>query len=781
MSETTPGADNPVFYDATGRRWKRTKIVAFVIFVTLMGFTLWITPHILALERVVFFRDTPIAQMAVTSPFQNRPPDVAALSAQLLSSNPAILGSGPLVRVVSIQQGNSGHVAIDPFSGRIVGPVSDAEVAYVDTDSYALQRYGQTDGRRIALTFDDGPHPIYTPQLLDILSKNEAKATFFVTGDNVARYPEIAERIVREGHTIANHSFTHANFDFISRFQAQQELNVTGRVITAATERRTAYFRPPYGGDTDQSLRNSIAAILTAQQLGYVVASYDFDSNDWRFPDGYQRTFPTLNGRDRVVLVHDGGGNRETTVAYVQQMIDQAKRQNYTFASLEDLYPQSPALVATTTPTPADIVTMAAAQSALVWPQAAITALFTFSVMSIMFTTLLNVSLAIFQHKYRRPGKRRPGYAPRVTVLVPAYNEGVVIVRTVEALKRSRYRNVDIVIIDDGSTDDTWSVAQGLAQRFSRVTAIRQDNAGKAAALNRGIAEARGSILIGVDADTIFPPETISRFVRHFSDPTVGAVAGVVKVGNVSSALTLWQAMEYSVSIAVERNAHALLGSIMIVPGACGAWRKSAVLEAGGLSHSTLAEDCDLTVKIQQLRRYRVLQDNEAIAYTEAPQKFHSLVKQRFRWTFGNIQALWKYRHMALRHEYGWLGMWVMPYAIVSIMIPLLFWPLLMIIGISNVLAGNYIIILIYFAVSMTLQFIVAAIGLKLAKESMMYLVVVPFARFIYGPIRTYVLYKTIVVALRGSYVGWSKLVRTGSVSYGLSPKVAPSKVVVNR
>lgn len=710
-------------------------------------------------------------------------PTVDQLANTVSRSNTAVIGQGPLVRLVEVVRNDSGTFIADPFTKGILERSSDDELAYINGDKHALQRYGDTNGKRIALTFDDGPDPVYTPQLLDMLAKESIQASFFVVGSNVAKHPEVAERLVREGHTIANHTFSHVDFDYVSNFEGHQQINQTQRMIVAATAFNTPFYRPPYGGNTDQSLRNSLRSILHAQKLGYVVTSYDFDSNDWQFNGGYDPVLPEFDGKDKVILVHDGGGDRSHTMTYVQKLITQAKQHGYSFASLAEIYPQILPASLKTQPGFADYASLGLAQMALVWPIEAIKILFGFSVIMIMVTTLLNVFLALLNTYRTKRKKWQANYKPLVTVIVPAYNEGIVIVNSVRSLLQSRYRKIEVLIIDDGSTDNTWAIASRLHVKYKRVRSIHQQNGGKSSALNNAITQSKGEIVICVDADTVFPSDTIGNLVRHFEDDTVAAVAGVVKVGNIRNMLTRWQMLEYTVSIAIDRNAHSLLNSIMIIPGACGAWRKSVVLEAGGFSHSTLAEDCDLTIKIQQLNRYRIVQENNAVSYTEAPDFIAALTKQRFRWMFGNLQALTKHRSMLFNPRYRWLGMFIMPNSLVSIIIPLFFWPLLAYISIQNVLNGNYAIILIYFMITMTIQFVVATIGLRLAHERLNLLWAVPFARFIYGPIRLYILYKTVFTALRGSYVGWNKLLRAGTATYPVvekQPAAVPVPVKVN-
>ncbi len=759
----------PVFYDSNGKRWVKTKIVVLFILAIAAVLISWAIPQILHTKQVNAFQSS--QPSGLTQTIVSDLPAVSAeqLAENLSRTNTPVIGKGSLVRMVRIATYQGNQYAIDPFTRRIVRPVTSDEVAYLNGDRYAIERYGYTGAnKRIALTFDDGPHPVYTPKLLDLLSKESAQASFFIQGSNVTKYPEVAQRIVREGHTIANHTFSHIDFDFVSGIQDRQEINQTERITSAVTGHTTAYFRIPYGGNTDQSIRNSTAALLTAQKMGYTVTSYDFDSNDWRFSSGYPQKYPIFDGEDKIVLVHDSGGDRDFTVAYVEEMIAQAKAAGYTFVNLNQMYPQNPALDVAREPTLADQAALMAAKAVLVWPQAAITSLFGISITLIILTTFLNIILSLFNRaRIKRTFKPiAKKYKPYVSIIVPSYNEGKVIINSVESLLKSTYKYIEIIIVDDGSTDDTWSIAQSLADKHKKVRAIHQVNGGKSTALNNAISQAHGQIVICVDADTIFPPQTIANLVRHFKDPKVGAVAGVVKVGNMRRMVTRWQALEYMLSITIERNAQAFLNSIMIIPGACGAWRKSVVLEAGGFSHSTLAEDCDLTLSVQKLARYKILQDNEAISYTEAPQKIKPLIKQRFRWTYGNMQALWKHRDMLFDRQYGLLGSFVMPNAIVSILIPLFFWPILVVISFQNILTGNYMVILIYFCVSLALQFLIATIGVLLTRERLSYVTAVPFARFIYGPIRTYILYKTVLTALQGSSVGWNKLVRTGTATY---------------
>lgn len=755
--------EKPIFYDGSGKRWWYVKLVSAIVGLLVLTGAIWLAPQIMHPAALPPFPLTADAKVD-----ENRPddPSVPQLVDELNSTLTPVIGTGPLVRVVELTRSGSGISATEVYTHKQFGKLSPEDAASTGGAKYAIQRYGDTDGKRLALTFDDGPDPLYTPQLLDMLSAEGAHATFFLLGEHAARHPELVARINREGHTIANHTFTHVNVDQVNAYTGEVQINQTQRVLQAASNNASPYFRPPYGGSTDQSFRNSLAGILQSQKLGYVTASYDFDTSDWQFPSGTKPKYPALDGDDKVILLHDAGGERETTIQYVAELLKRGKEAGYTFASLDQIYGRTGKELMPVATTTADKASMTLTQAILVWPRTLLIGLFGLSLITLALTTGLNTLLAFRQMRRVKYAKRPRWYRPSVTVIVPCYNEGKVLDKTVSSLLESTYKHLQVLIVDDGSTDDTWVHASRLARQYDRVVAIRQKNGGKSSALNRAIKMTSSEIVICVDADTVFPPVTVSRLIRHFQNPKVGAVAGVVKVGNLEGAVTRWQALEYTIGIHIERSAQAFLGAIMIVPGACGAWRRTALLEAGCFSHATLAEDCDTTIKVQKAG-YKVMQDNGAISYTEAPQQLRALVKQRFRWTFGTIQALWLHRNMILRRKYGWLGMLVMPTAIMTTIIPLIFWPALLFINGQNLLAGNYGVILLFFLASFSLQFMMAFIAIRLSGESLRWLWSVPFGRFVFGPIRTYIMYNTILTALRGAYVGWNKLARTGTVSTG--------------
>ena len=186
--------------------------------------------------------------------------------------------------------------------------------------------------------------------------------------------------------------------------------------------------------------------------------------------------------------------------------------------------------------------------------------------------------LGRFREKRRQTPPDQEGLS--VSVLIPAYNEEPVIATSISRILASTHPKLDVIVIDDGSTDGTSEAVRGSFADEPRVKLITARNGGKARATNLGLQRATGDIVVVLDADTQFEPTTISRLVRWFADPKIGAVAGNAKVGNRINMLTRWQALEYITAQNLERRALATLGCITVVPGAVGAWRRESHHEA---------------------------------------------------------------------------------------------------------------------------------------------------------------------------------------------------------
>jgi peptidoglycan-N-acetylglucosamine deacetylase len=704
-------------------------------------------------------------------------PDRTAVAIEDIAPAPGeqpldVIGDGPMLRVLQIDRDEE-IVGKDPFTGEVAMLTAD-EIKAAGTDEYVIQRYGYSAGvtKTISLTFDDGPHPISTPQLLDVLSAERVPATFFVLGNEAVQHPELIQRMTREGHAVGNHTLTHADLNDVSAFRAREELVQTDRILRSLTSQATTSFRLPYGGTTREEVGKNTLGILRAQQLGYHLSGYDFETLDWSYgsatpsADAADMPLPEFDGRNFTFLMHDGGAeSRAATVEYVKnRLIPAARAAGYTFQTMPQIQPDLRDSTQIITPSIWDRAAATLAQMIYVWPNRVMHLLFAFALTIVGAIGVFHTALAVARRR------RQPRYDANVvllpvSVVIAAYNEEMVIRRTLETLLNSTYPFLELLVVNDGSTDRTAIEVEAMMERDPRIRLINQPNRGKWAALNNGTAQARGDILVTLDADTIFTPDTVANLVRQFAvdpDGRLGAVAGVVRVGNRErNLLTRWQGLEYLTQIGVERSAYAQLGAVPIIPGACAAWRKAAITEVGGYSHATLAEDCDLTLSLHQAR-WRVSQDDEALAYTEAPDHADALLAQRIRWTFGTLQAIFKHRNMLLRRRYGWLGMAVLPYMVISVVVPIVFLPFIAVMGVLAVQNSGWAIVGLYFLLFLALHLLIAAVAVILMRERWANLLMVPIYRVVHEPLRAYLLYTSVYLAMRGVKLAWNKLQRTG-------------------
>jgi peptidoglycan-N-acetylglucosamine deacetylase len=530
--------------------------------------------------------------------------------------------------------------------------------------SYNIDQIGGAQ-KKLAITFDDGPDPRWTPKILDILKRENVPATFFVIGVEASQYPDILRREYAQGEEIGNHTYTHPAWDDISKTQARWELNLTQRLIESTLGVKTILFRPPYGIDHQPEYAEEVAQLPFAQDMGYLIIGQKIDPHDWQLVNG--KPYPAKDIVDEVVqqandgniiLFHDGGGDRSQTLAALPQVIDTLRAKGYTFVSVTDLLGKTRAQVMLPLSTQEKLEARADGFifGLYHWFRLAIATVFIAGIVLVSGRALIIGILALIE-KCRPDRHVITVPPPTVSVLIPAHNEESVIVQTVISVLASDFKDLQVIVIDDGSTDATGALLDEHFLRDARVQIIHQVNRGKPAALSAGLAKADTEIVVTIDADTEIEPDAISKLVRHFSDPQVGAVAGNVKVGNRSRWLTRWQALEYITSQNMEKRAFDLLNCITVVPGALGAWRRKAVEAAGGITSDTVAEDADLTIAIRRLG-WRVSYEEEAIAWTEAPETPGVLIRQRFRWTFGTLQSFWKHKDTLFRPKYGTLG-WV--------------------------------------------------------------------------------------------------------------------------
>jgi cellulose synthase/poly-beta-1,6-N-acetylglucosamine synthase-like glycosyltransferase/peptidoglycan/xylan/chitin deacetylase (PgdA/CDA1 family) len=628
----------------------------------------------------------------------------------------------------------------------------------------------------VSLTFDDGPDVDFTSQILDILRDKHVYATFFLVGSRAEREPELVRRIVAEGHELGNHSFSHPDLGLIETRAADLEIRATNLLFGAITDRSTLLFRPPFRSDDAPTGLEDLAAVESGERNRMVVVGSTVDPRDWERPGRDKIVEAALTqvglGKGGVVLLHDGGGDRSQTVSALPDIIEGLKVAGYRFAQVHEL--MGAASIEAVNPAVAGhfdhqvnwIVWWVGA-----WGLRALQAIaYAALVLGAVRFGTLTLFAALDVGQWKRGGLSADGrpshYATQTcSVVIPAYNEAKVIERTVRSLLDSLGVDLEILVIDDGSTDGTSETVRTAFGSDPRVRVHTLPNGGKAAALNFGFARAKNEIVVALDADTIFQPDTIARLLPRFDEPRVAAVAGRAVVGNPRRLLPRWQSIEYSIAQAVERRAWRCLGVVSVVPGAVGAWRRDAVLAVGGFGNDTLAEDCDLTIGLQT-HGYRVDYSADAVAFTEAPESLRALLKQRFRWSFGVLQTVWKYRR-ALVHpptKNRKVGLLLLPTIIVShVLIPALA-PLGDLAALIAVYLGfghaliPYVVALFTAELVMTLfAFIIDRTRLGMALDWIVY-------RSIYRWILFFPLVRAMVTAVRGNPVGWGKLVRMGTV-----------------
>jgi len=645
--------------------------------------------------------------------------------------------------------------------------------------SYNIDRIGGAN-KKIAISFDDGPDPQWTPKILDILKEKKAPGVFFIIGDQANKRPDILKREFAEGHEIGNHTFTHPKFDEISHTQIRWELNLTQRLIESTLDVKTILFRPPYGIDHQPEYAEEVAQLPLAQEMGYLIVGQRIDPDDWSLRNG--KPIPAKEivesvlrqaGNGNIILLHDGGGDRTQTIEALPQIIDALRNKGYQLVSVSDLIRKTRAEVM---PLLSPEERFEARADGFIftlfqWSRFFIGTIFFLGIVMVSGRAVIIGLLALIE-KLRPDHAAMPNPPPTVTVLIPAHNEESVIVQTVTSVLASDLKDLRIIVVNDGSADRTGELLDENFSRQPRVRIIHQVNRGKAAALNLAMSLADTDIVVTIDADTEIEPDAVSKLVRHFSDPKVGAVAGNVKVGNRSRWLTRWQALEYITSQNMEKRAFDLLNCITVVPGALGAWRKKAIEAAGGITADTVAEDADLTIAIRRLG-WRISYDEEAIAWTEAPETAGQLIRQRFRWTFGTLQSFWKHGDTLLRPKYGTLGWIALPnifvfqliLPLVSPIIDLMFFGSLLLWGLAQFrvtrlpqlwTSADVEKSLLFFLGFLLIDILTCMVAFVLErKEDWTLLIPVLLQRFYYRQLMYVVLFRSVKEAVSGRPVGW--------------------------
>lgn len=637
------------------------------------------------------------------------------------------------------------------------GPVIDARGGR--TESLSVPDH------RLVLTFDDGPDPVWTPRVLDVLKKHDAHGVFFVTGTMASRYPGLVQRMVDEGHEIGLHTFNHPDLSLQSKRRIDWELSQNQLAITGAAGIRTSLFRPPYSSFSAAMDNKTWPVTEYIGSRGYITVVNDTDSEDWQRPgaDEIIRRATPENGEGAIVLMHDSGGDRSQTVAALDRLLPDLKEQGYEFDNLTDALDapsaMSPVTGAELWKGKAWVFLVQASEKltgGLVVGLAVIG-----SLVIARFVLMLLLAGAHARRVRRRGFSWGPPVTEPVTVLVPAYNEAKCIENTVRSLMDSDHP-IEVLVIDDGSSDGTARIVEAMG--LPNVRVIRQLNAGKPAALNRGLANARHDIVVMMDGDTVFEPSTVRELVQPFGDPKVGAVAGNAKVGNKDSLIGAWQHIEYVMGFNLDRRMYDILGCMPTIPGAVGAFRRSALVPLGGMSDDTLAEDTDVTMALHRAG-WRVVYAENARAWTEAPETVQQLWSQRYRWSYGTMQAIWKHRRSVIeKGPSGRFGRVGLPFVSLFMVLAPLLAPLIDVFLLYGIVFGPTQKTIMAWLGVLAVQAVCAAFAFRLDRERMTHLISLPLQQVLYRQLMYVVLLQSWITALTGGRLRWQKLRRTGVV-----------------
>jgi cellulose synthase/poly-beta-1,6-N-acetylglucosamine synthase-like glycosyltransferase/peptidoglycan/xylan/chitin deacetylase (PgdA/CDA1 family)/spore germination protein YaaH len=708
-------------------------------------------------------------------------------------------GEGDILRVTGLPQPGKRTVSVDTDEPNPQRKLIIDEHMDVYPRTYTVEYYGY-HANEIALSFDDGPDPKWTPKILDILKQKNAKGTFFMIGAEAAENVSVMKRVMREGHEIGNHTYSHPDISEIPTRRLDLEVQLTERLFASKLGVQPLYFRPPYDIDEEPDTDDQASPVVQIQKDGYTIIGSKLDTNDWN--EHPKKTTPEIVSsilaqletmkvkpqfRGSIVLLHDGGGDRSATVAALPILIDTLRARGYTIVPVSNLMGKTTAdVMPPLTPTQF----LRAIPDSVAFSSVAIVQKFIIVVFFLgdilMSARLLLVGLFAIIDRLRRPHRpASPGYNPRVAVLIPAYNEETVIVRTIRSVLNSDYKNLHIIVIDDGSSDSTAEVARtAYAGEIAagHVQVLSKPNGGKAAALNFALDRLTEEIYVGIDADTVIAADAISKLIPHFEDPRIGAMAGNAKVGNRVNLWTRWQALEYITSQNFERRALDLFHVVTVVPGAIGAWRTGPVKAAGGYPLNTVAEDADLTMSLLEAG-WRVNYEDRSLAFTEAPINAKGLMRQRFRWSFGILQAVWKHKLAFVRNKA--MGLFALPNIVIfQMFLPLVspFIDLMFLGGIVDYFidryyhpeaasAASFEKLLAYFGAFLLIDFVTSSIAFSLErrhpanKGDGWLLFHIWLQRFAYRQLFSLVLAKTVKRAIDGKPFNWDKIQRTAKMS----------------
>ncbi len=640
--------------------------------------------------------------------------------------------------------------------------------------SHAGPAWSSAPARTVALTFDDGPDPRWTPQILAVLARHHVPATFFLVGARVLENPGLVRRELTQHDEIGIHTFSHPQMGGLAAWQQDLQLSLTDKAIAGASGLHTKLYRPPYSGRPVDLSGSEYDAARHAARNGRFLVLADDIAFDWLpgSPAKLAANALPRDGASGVIMFHDAGGDRHRTVAAVDQLITTLQHRGYRFDTVSQFaaLPRNAVLAHAGPAERVQGLTLIWAGKFAHW----VTSLFGLLTALLLVVCIgRGIAVLVFARRHRRLQDRAvfdPTFTPPVSVVVPAYNESAGIAAAVRSIAVSDYFEFEVIVVDDGSTDGTAAIVERL--QLARVRVLTQANGGKATALNTGIAQARHDVVVLVDADTVLEPATLRHLVQPLRDPDVGAVSGNAKVGNPRGLLGRWQQIEYVISCSVERRMFDVLECMPCVPGAVGAYRREAITSVGGLSRQTLAEDTDLTMAVQRAG-WKVRYQADARAWTEVPTTLRDLWRQRYRWSYGTIQAMWKHRRAPVeRGTAGHLGRRGIPYlTFYTVVLPVLS-PAVDLFALYGILAVDAVHAFEMWAAVNVVTLVVGAYAFHLDEERPAPLLLLPLQQFVYRQMMYGVVLHALKSALLGIRVRWQRITRTGDFAAAPSADV---------
>lgn len=663
------------------------------------------------------------------------------------------------------------------FSPTVRSPAvpAAADFALTTSDDPASQPIpaGQTAQDGVSLTFDGLPMEGDLPALLALLNDHEVEATFFVDGPALLQQRDDLDEITANGHMIGM-LLTEPDKNLMSFILGADILdNATQFMVTGETDKRTLLVRARTGTVTLEQ-DSDAPALPEALQEGYVhvveglsVPNVALDTKSF-VPWLVEAT--NADAKNGDVLRFDLMADNASHVIYaLPDILMTLTVEGYHFQAMRLPFSPDEAMpLSAVAPKQRD----AAAFGFLQFMKYGLNTVFLWMMAIAATRALIFLVLALVRGRHTAFD---PLFQPPVTIIVPAYNEETVIERCIRSLLKQEYEDIHIIVVDDGSTDQTAKVVQDAFADHPQVQLIMQENHGKWSASNYALAAVSTPYFVIADADSLFLPDTVAWLIQKFKDDSVGAVSGQVEVGNHENLLTSCQRIEYIVSQNVMRRAYETFEGILVVPGAVGAWRTEAVLKAHEFSGDSITEDADLTVAVHRAG-YRVRFQEQARSVTEAPATVRAFLRQRLRWTFGMLQVAWKHRgaigegrtvgYISIIDSivFGLVSSVVSPIVDLLLVTILLSGIVVLATGGDFSLTGFPLLVLLSYLALTFIDIVNTLVSMRFERRfDLKLLLLVPFLRFGYRQLLYISTLMAMWRAISGRMAGWDKLERSGA------------------